>query len=105
MKLSAVITQEECAEVIQAISKCIRFGKRNDTHDNLAHLEEEIGQLYCALDRLIDDWELDRDAIATHYENKLDTYQHWDKISNERVNHEMLFTKEQLKHTGLLDND
>jgi NTP pyrophosphatase (non-canonical NTP hydrolase) len=44
-----LITQEECAEVIQAISKCFRFGSNNykpgKPHTNKEHLEEELGDL------------------------------------------------------------
>lgn len=47
-----LITQEECAEVTQAISKVFRFGF-DSTHngkDNRSHLEEEIGDLMCMVD-------------------------------------------------------
>lgn len=40
------ILQEECAEVIQAASKCVRFG----TEKNLLSLEKEIGDVVCILD-------------------------------------------------------
>jgi len=44
-----LITQEECAEVIQAISKCFRFGldnhKPGKPKTNKEHLEEELGDL------------------------------------------------------------
>ena len=40
------LLQEECAEVIQAASKCIRFGEKN----NMLHLEKEIGDLFCIMD-------------------------------------------------------
>jgi hypothetical protein len=43
------ITMEECAEVIQACSKVIRFG---ETPTNLTALEKEIGDLYCMIDML-----------------------------------------------------
>jgi NTP pyrophosphatase (non-canonical NTP hydrolase) len=39
------LLQEECAEVIQASSKCIRFGEK----DNSIHLEKELGDLFCIL--------------------------------------------------------
>ena len=42
------ILQEECAEVIQAASKCVRFG----TEENLLHLEKELGDVLCILDIL-----------------------------------------------------
>ena len=37
------LLQEECAEVIQAASKCIRFGEK----DNHFQLEKELGDLFC----------------------------------------------------------
>jgi NTP pyrophosphatase (non-canonical NTP hydrolase) len=44
-----LITQEECAEVAQAISKCFRFGldniKPGKPKSNREHLEEELGDL------------------------------------------------------------
>lgn len=39
------LLQEECAEVIQAASKCVRFGDK----DNAIHLEKELGDLFCIL--------------------------------------------------------
>ena len=57
-KLSEVmdITQEECAEVIQAISKIRRFGLENhkygETYTNAQHLEEELGDLLAMIDLL-----------------------------------------------------
>jgi NTP pyrophosphatase (non-canonical NTP hydrolase) len=44
-----VITMEECAEVIQACSKIIRFGT---TPNQLTELEKELGDLYCMIDLL-----------------------------------------------------
>jgi len=41
------ITMEECGEVIQAASKVIRFGV---SHDNLLHLEKEVGDLFQMFD-------------------------------------------------------
>ena len=48
-----VIAQEECAEVIQEISKCFRFGLDNNHKSGVPHrqvLEQEIGDLLCMLD-------------------------------------------------------
>ena len=50
------ILSEECAEVIQAISKCNRFGLNNikpgKPKTNLQHLEEELGDLLAMIDIL-----------------------------------------------------
>lgn len=52
------ILQEEAAEVIQAISKCFRFGlyavKPGQEISNQEHLEEEIGDLLALIDFLKD---------------------------------------------------
>ena len=40
------LVQEEAAEIIQAASKCIRFG----TSENLKQLEKEFGDLICLMD-------------------------------------------------------
>lgn len=50
------ILSEECAEVIQAISKCHRFGldnfKPGKSLTNAQHLEGEIGDLLAMIDLL-----------------------------------------------------
>jgi len=50
------ITQEECAEVIQAISKISRFGldnyKPGKSQTNREHLEEELGDLQAMVEIL-----------------------------------------------------
>ena len=50
------ILQEECAEVIQAVSKINRFGldnfKPGKPKTNREHLEEEIGDLMAMIDIL-----------------------------------------------------
>jgi len=57
-----LIAQEECAEVIQAISKILRFGLDGtwQGRSNQERLEEEVGDLVCMIDlmkqhNLIDD--------------------------------------------------
>jgi len=83
MNLIPVATQEECAEVIQAISKVFRFTLNHNHPEtgvtNKAHLEEEIGQLKCMLDLLSAQWQLDRININKAYDNKLMNYNYWDK--------------------------
>lgn len=50
------ILQEECAEVIQAISKINRFGidniKPGTDYSNKEHLEEELGDVLALIDLL-----------------------------------------------------
>ena len=49
VKEALVITQEECAEVIQVISKIFRFGLDENDH----RLEDEIGDLLCMIEILV----------------------------------------------------
>lgn len=52
------IAQEECAEVTQAISKVFRFGidaeHPSTKKKNLQSLEEEVGDLLCMIDIMIE---------------------------------------------------
>ena len=78
------IAQEECAEVSQAISKIFRFGpdqiKYNQDKTNREHLEEEIGDLLCMIDILVQktilsDWNINEARI-----NKLEKLKQWSSI-------------------------
>lgn len=73
------ITQEECAEVIQAISKIFRFGMGSSYKGitNKEHLEEEMGDLHCMLDLIetfanVDKKQIERAKIAK--KQKLEQY-------------------------------
>jgi len=51
------ITQEECAEVIQAISKCVRFGIDNEHKSGKTQRENlsmEVGDLVCMIGLMIE---------------------------------------------------
>ena len=52
------ILQEECAEVIQAVSKIRRFGMDNhkfgEVQTNLEHLEEELGDVLAMVDIMLE---------------------------------------------------
>jgi NTP pyrophosphatase (non-canonical NTP hydrolase) len=52
------ILQEECAEVIVAVSKISRFGLNNfkpgKPKTNLEHLEEELGDMLAMIDILLE---------------------------------------------------
>lgn len=54
-----LILQEECAEVTQAVSKCMRFGpdqlKPGKDRTNIQMLEEEIGDLLAMVELLVDE--------------------------------------------------
>ena len=80
-----LITQEECAEVTQAISKVFRFGME-DTHKgetNREHLEEEIGDLMCMIDLLIDSGMVSQSAVMAAKNEKLMKLQTWSNIFKE----------------------
>jgi hypothetical protein len=53
-----LILQEECAEVTQAVSKCMRFGpdqmKPGKERTNINMLEEEIGDLFAMVELLVE---------------------------------------------------
>ena len=82
-----LITQEECAEVSQAISKVFRFGME-DAHpvtkiNNREHLEEEIGDLMCMIDLLIDNGIVRESAVMAAKNEKLNKLLTWSKIFSE----------------------
>ena len=82
-----LITQEECAEVTQAISKVFRFGM-DDEHKgqtNREHLEEEIGDLMCMIDLLIDNGIVSEAAVMSAKAEKLNKLMTWSGIFKEEV--------------------
>lgn len=76
------ITQEECAEVIQAISKVMRFGLDavHQGKSNRDHLEEEVGDLMCMIDLLTEAGVLDIVSIAEAGRRKRAKLQQWSNI-------------------------
>ncbi len=79
------ITQEECSEVIQSVSKIFRFGIDTVWKDqsNREHLEEEIGDLKTMIDLLCQYNIVDRDKIDQHAVKKLEKLKKWSNISAE----------------------
>jgi NTP pyrophosphatase (non-canonical NTP hydrolase) len=77
-----LITQEECAEVTQAISKVFRFGMEDEFEGqtNREHLEEELGDLMCMIDLLIDSGMISESAVVTAKNEKLNKLQIWSNI-------------------------
>ena len=78
-----LIAQEECAEVTQAISKCFRFGFDSvyNGESNRAHLEEEVGDLMCMIDLLIDAGIVSESGVMTAKNEKMMKLQQWSNIS------------------------
>lgn len=69
-----VITQEECAEVIQEISKIFRFGIDNSHKDGMTHrtkLEMEVGDLLAMIDLLLEHKIIDKDYIDSYKLQKI----------------------------------
>lgn len=77
-----LITQEECAEVIQAISKVFRFGI-DGVHNgvtNQSHLEEEIGDLVCMIDLLMERGIVSAEAVDNAAQAKRLKLAKWSNI-------------------------
>ena len=62
---------EECSEVIQSITKIIRFGKKNGQYDNYQQLEKELGDVSAAVNLAAKNGDLVLEAIERHAEDKL----------------------------------
>ena len=77
-----LIAQEECAEVTQAISKVFRFGSDHFYNgvSNKAHLSEEVGDLMCMIDLLIDNGIVSESAVMTAKNEKLNKLMTWSGI-------------------------
>ena len=82
-----LITQEECAEVTQAISKVFRFGMdagyKGQT--NREHLEEELGDLMCMIDLLIDSGMVSEAAVMAAKGEKMAKLTTWSNIFKDQT--------------------
>ena len=79
-----LIAQEECAEVIQAISKIFRFGfdaqHPNEDRNNLQRLEEELGDLVCMIGLLMNKKIVSDSNVESAAELKLKKLRTWSTI-------------------------
>lgn len=79
-----VILQEECAEVIQEVSKCFRFGmdsvhyKTGLKHSSM--LEMEIGDMLAMVDILIDQGVINRAGLELAAANKKIKLKEWSSL-------------------------
>ena len=85
VKETLVITQEECAEVIQAISKVLRFGfdssyPFDDSATTRECLEMEVGQLLCMVDILMEQGVLDTLNVEQSKQHKRLKLKEWSSI-------------------------
>ncbi len=76
------ITQEECAEVIQAISKVFRFGIDNSHNGvtNRSHLTTEIGDLLAMITLCHDFGIVDYHEVMIAKDAKLEKLRTWSNI-------------------------
>ena len=78
------ILQEECAEVIQAVSKCDRFGidnfKPGKPKTNREHLAEELGDLQAMIDLCITFDLVDTEQVSIAADNKIAKLKKWSTI-------------------------
>ena len=78
------ITQEECAEVIVAISKISRFGidhyKPGKPLTNRQHLAEELGDLQAMIDLCINHNLVDEKEVLMAADNKIAKLKKWSNI-------------------------
>ena len=67
------ILQEECAEVIQEVSKCRRFGIESRHRSGPSHgemLEQEIGDLMCMIELLYQEGLITEEGLMIAKQNK-----------------------------------
>ena len=82
------ILSEECAEVIQAISKCRRFGI-DESHlkagvTNRVHLTEEFGDLLCMIDLAIQHVIVEYSELQLAKNAKEEKLKKWSNIFKEQ---------------------
>jgi NTP pyrophosphatase (non-canonical NTP hydrolase) len=78
------ILQEECAEVIQAVSKISRFGidnlKPGKPKTNREHLEEELGDMLAMIDILKEKGIVSSTALDNAKYAKIEKLKKWSSI-------------------------
>jgi len=81
------ILQEECAEVVQAVSKISRFGldnlKPGKPKTNREHLEEELGDVLAMIDILHDMDIVSWNNLDAAKAAKIEKLKKWSNIYNE----------------------
>lgn len=82
-----LIAQEECAEVTQAISKVFRFGldAEHNGASNRDRLTEEVGDLFCMIQLMIESGIINIDEVDRASANKKAKLQKWSNIFNEET--------------------
>ena len=84
------ILQEECAEVIQAVSKCNRFGidenKPKNPKTNRQHLEEELGDVLAMIHLLVESGVVNKTNLEYAKQAKFEKLKHWSNIDISLLN-------------------
>ena len=77
-----LIAQEECAEVVQAISKVFRFGMDESYNDrtNKQRLEEETGDLLCMIQLMIEKGIIDESKVFKASTQKRIKLEQWSGV-------------------------
>ena len=80
-----LITQEECAEVTQAISKVFRFGidEIHNDRTNKQRLTEELGDLHCMIELIVESGLIDRSELLNASGLKQKKLMRWSNIFND----------------------
>ena len=73
------IVQEECGEVVQVISKILRFGF-NEEFKNQERLTQEIGDLVACITLLQASGIVDKTEMELAVENKILKLKRWSKL-------------------------
>ena len=73
-KETLTILQEECAEVIVEVSKILRFD--NDS----SRLEEEIGDVLCMINLLLEQKAINVSNVTRHADKKREKLKKWSSI-------------------------
>jgi len=78
------ILQEECAEVIQAVSKISRFGidnlKPGKPKTNREHLEEELGDMLAMIDIMLELELVSINNLEAAKQAKIEKLKQWSNI-------------------------
>jgi NTP pyrophosphatase (non-canonical NTP hydrolase) len=82
-----LIAQEECAEVVQAISKCFRFGPDDEYNglSNKQRLEEEVGDLLCMIRLMMDQGLINENNVNTASIQKRIKLERWSNVFNKET--------------------
>ena len=80
-----LITQEECAEVTQAVSKVFRFGMdaEHNGRTNKERLTEEVGDLMCMIELMVETNLIDSVEMLQAAVNKRKKLETWSTIFKE----------------------